>query len=416
MQAVILAGGVGSRLERAAGGKPKCLVEIGGKPLIEHQLEALADEGIGKVLIVTGYKSDEVQKIVGNRAEYIENTRYEETNSLYSLWLVRDWVKDPFVLMNGDLLFHPEILSRLLAQGGNALAFDSTSSKGKEQTKVAVREGVVIDLGKDLRPELARGESLGLLCFDLKGVHALFSRTHALIESGGEKSWVIEGVRAACSDVEVCAVNMAGLPWAELDFPADLERARNQVWPEIWGDRWKKVVAWRRTKWAAAALLMGGLIFAGWAASTRWVQNEPQWTNAAPQQAQRVLLELPRGRQRWCRSVKGKPVVTAVEGPTRLRVEIRLLMPEGTTEPGRYVAQVSLDGAVAAGETFKATPVKEASLRGFTVGDRDRIELDVPEGEHRVEVDLLSGTSDAFLTRIRFPETAYRENDDTEKE
>ena len=416
MQAVILAGGVGSRLEKVAGGRPKCLVEIGGKTLIEHQLEALADEGIGKVLIVTGYKSDEVKKMVGNRAEYIENLCFEETNSLYSLWLAKDWVKDPFVLINSDLLFHPDILGRLLSQGGNALAFDSTSSKGKEQTKVAVREGVVIDLGKDLRPELSRGESLGLMCFDLKGGHALFSRTHALVENGGEKSWSIEGVRAACNDIELCAVNMAGLPWAELDFPADLDRARNEVWPEIWGDRWKKVVMWRRTRWAAAALLMAGLIFSGWTASSRFLMAEPLWMSIPAQKAERVSLNFPKGRQHWWKSTKGRPVSAVVDGPTQVRVEVRLLMPPGVSEPVRYVVQVSLDDGVVAGETFKATPEKKAALPGFTVGDRDRVELDVPAGEHRVAVDLLSATSDKFLARIRYPESAPHDEKDTEKE
>ena len=73
MRAIILAAGVGSRLQALSGGKPKCLVEIGGRPLILHQLEALADHGIGPVLIVAGYKADEVRSVVGDRAEFVVN-------------------------------------------------------------------------------------------------------------------------------------------------------------------------------------------------------------------------------------------------------------------------------------------------------------------------------------------------------
>ena len=130
MRAIILAAGVGSRLQALSGGKPKCLVEIGGRPLILHQLEALADHGIGPVLIVAGYKADEVRSVVGDRAEFVVNDRYQETNSLYSLWLAREHVDGPFILLNCDLFFSPEILERLLDAPSNALAYDSTSSRG----------------------------------------------------------------------------------------------------------------------------------------------------------------------------------------------------------------------------------------------------------------------------------------------
>ncbi|MBM2845664.1 MAG: Nucleotidyl transferase [Bacteroidetes bacterium] len=180
MQAVILAAGVGSRLGTVSNGLPKCLLRIADRPLIEHQLEALADAGIGQVLVVLGYKADEVRRVVGYRAEYIENPHYQETNSLYSLWLARQWVTGPFVLINSDLLFHPQVLDRLLAKGGNAIAFDASSSSGQEQTKVFVRDGRVWDLGKDLAPELIRGESLGMLTFDSEGQTALFDRVEAV--------------------------------------------------------------------------------------------------------------------------------------------------------------------------------------------------------------------------------------------
>src|ERR671938_1334467 len=134
MQAVILAGGVGSRLRALSGGKPKCLIEVGGRPLILHQLEALADHGVGPVLVVLGYQAETVKAVIGERAETIVNDRYPETNSPYSLWLAREWVKGPFVLLNSDLLFDPHILERLLEEDGNVLAYDSTSSRGREQT------------------------------------------------------------------------------------------------------------------------------------------------------------------------------------------------------------------------------------------------------------------------------------------
>jgi choline kinase len=159
MQAVILAAGLGSRLKPLTGGKAKALVEVGDRPLILHQLEMLADHGIGPTLVIAGYQADEVRRVVGERAEVLVNERFAETNSLYSLWLAREWVKGPFILLNCDLLFDPRILERLLEESGNVLAYDATSSRGREQTKVAIKERRVVDIGKDLPPSSARGES-----------------------------------------------------------------------------------------------------------------------------------------------------------------------------------------------------------------------------------------------------------------
>ncbi|MFQ5929255.1 MAG: NTP transferase domain-containing protein [Acidobacteriota bacterium] len=412
MQAVILAAGVGSRLERVSNGLPKCLLPVGGRPLIEHQLEALADVGVGKVLVVVGHQADEVRKTVGNRSEYIENTRFETTNSLYSLWLARDWVKDPVVLLNCDLLFHADILDRLLAKGGNALAFDSTSTKGQEQTKVAIREGKVIDLGKDLPPELSRGESLGLMCFDHKGSRALFSRAHALIQKGAETSWVIEVVRSVCAEVNMQGINVAGLPWVEIDFPYDLDRAQREIWPAMWGSRWKRTVYWRKTKYIAMAFVTAILVYTGWITGSHSGVEKVVWTNEPLSGAKKISLTFPQGRQVWWMSSQGHPLHAMINGPSPVKAEVRLLMPPGTKEPGRYVIQVSLDGQPYTWESFKATPDPDTSMPGMVVGDRDRVKLEIPEGSHLIEVDLLVGTSDRFLARIRYPEPAFPEEDE----
>src|SRR5574341_27914 len=226
MRAVILAGGVGSRLDSRSGGRPKALVEIGGRPLVMHQLEALADHGVGPVLMVVGHKHEMIREVVGQRVEYLLNERYQDTNSLYSLWLAREWIRGPFVLLNSDLVFDPEILARVLEEPGNVLAYDSTSSHGREQTKVAIRERRVTDLGKDLPPRSARGESLGLLKFDEEGAKAMLGAAEHLIGEGHDRAWVIEATRAVCRSVPIYGVNVAGLPWAEVDFPYDLEQAR----------------------------------------------------------------------------------------------------------------------------------------------------------------------------------------------
>jgi L-glutamine-phosphate cytidylyltransferase len=404
VQAVILAGGVGSRLDKLTEGKPKCLVEIGGRPLILHQLEALSDHGVGPVLMVVGYNHEAIRAVVGQRVEYLVNERFRETNSLYSLWLAREWVRGPFVLLNSDLFFEPEILARLLEEPGNVLVYDSTSSRGREQTKVAIRERKVIDLGKDLPPASARGESLGLLKFEADGAKAILEVAGQQIAGGHEQAWVIDATRAVCKMVPVYGANVAGLPWTEVDFPHDLEVARSDVWPAIWRGRWRRAIYWKRTRWVAAGLAALVLAVGGWFASTRVGPASLDWESVPPLAAPARSLALPSGLQKWWMVARGDSMAAQVDGGTPLRVEFRLLMTAQGPDTRRYVVAVSIDGAIHDWDAFTATPDSTAVLSGTLVGDRDRLEFTLPPGRHVVRVTLVAGHGDRMLVRIRRPE------------
>lgn len=412
MQAVILAAGKGSRLNGTTNGLPKCLLKVGGQAIIEHQLEALSEAGIGEILIVTGYKAEEIRKVVGNQVEYRNNDRYDKTNSLYSLSLASNWVKGPFVLMNCDVLFEPEVLHKLVAKSGNALAYDSTAATGQEQTKVAMREGRIIDLGKDLPKELARGESLGILCFDSKGSQELFSRVKALVQNGGAKSWVMEAVRIICNSIFIRGVNVAGLPWVEIDFPYDFNRAQKEVWPAIYKNRWKKTIRWRKIKWFAGGIAAMLLITIGLFAGFELFNQSTTWSTVLPVNGQELQLTMPDGVQRWWVAPKDDTIKAEVRGPSTLRVEVRLILASLDRDIEQYIVETALDGKVNRWEVFKATPDEVPISPELYFGDRDRIEIEVPSGNHTLGVSLLAGECNQFLTRIRYPEVETDEDDD----
>lgn len=404
MQAVILAGGVGSRLKTQTGGRPKCLVEIGGRPLLLHQLEALADHGVGPVLCVLGYQADVVRSVIGDRAECVVNSRYEETNSLYSLWVAREWVQGPFVLLNCDLLFHTQILDRLLQEPGNVLAYDSTSSRGREQTKVAIRQRRVVDVGKDLPASSARGESLGMLKFDAEGARALLEIADQLVRDGLEDSWVIEAIRALCGRVPLYGLNIAGEPWAEIDFPYDLDVARREVWPAIWKGRWKRRVYWKRTRWAAVAIASLALALIGWQANTQVGPASVDWETVPLTGGDTVLIARTIGAQRWWSAGLGVPVVAQVNSP-QVVAEVRLVLPDTANARLRYVVAVTLDGKPYDWEAFTASRDTAISVHGHSVGDKDRLSFALPPGPHQLGVRLLDGHGSELLVRFRQPET-----------
>lgn len=404
MQAIILAAGMGSRLSTLTGGSSKALVKVGDRPLILHALEALADHGVGPVLVVVGHQADEVQRTVGERAETLLNERFAETNSLYSLWLAREWIRGPFLLLNCDLFFEPDILDRVLVEPGTVLAYDSTSSRGREQTKVAVRERRVVDLGKDLPAASARGESLGLVKFDEAGARAMLSATDELIRAGQEQAWVIEATRVVCAQIPVCGVNVAGAAWTEIDFPHDLDVARREVWPQIWKGRWRRQVYWRRTRWAAVGIAGLFLALVGWMANSRMGPASVVWESVSLTGASPLRILRAGGRtQRWW-VVGPDSVVRATVSGTAALIECRLLLSVDSAVPSgvHYVVGVTLDGKEYDWRAWQATPDTGVQVVGKVVGDRDRIEVPlVPDAPHEITVRLVAAQGGRLLVRIR---------------
>lgn len=233
MQAVILAAGQGVRMNGSANGKPKCLVDVGGRTLLEHQLAVLHDLGIHDVCVVIGHGAGAVRALVGTHCHCVENPLYRETNSLYSLWLVREWVRGPFLVVNADVLASPEIYRRVVDREGNALAFDSRSGQEDEHMKVRLRAGRLERVAKDLARERCDGENVGILRFEAGAGRELFAQAGAMIAGGLSNAWAPAAVDQIAARYPISAVDVAGLPWIEIDYPSDLDLARQDVWPAI---------------------------------------------------------------------------------------------------------------------------------------------------------------------------------------
>ena len=405
MKAIILAAGLGSRLGEKAKGRPKALQRVGGRALIEHQLEALSAEGVGPVVVVVGHAEDQIRTVLGESVEYVVNDRPDETNSLFSLWLARNWLEGDVLILNSDLLFHPEILKRLLKQPGSALAFDSGSHAGAEQTKVGLSGSRVTDLGKDFPETGARGENLGLIKLDRRGTEFLLKRAEAIIAQGGERTWVTEAVRSVLAEVEVTGVNMAGLPWVEIDFPYDLDMARRQVWPEIQRSL-HPARSWvrkgRLPLGAAAVLGFAALI---WGGSAQLGPASVDWESLVPTEGAAVDLQrLDRGSQRWWRVARGESATVAIQGNLPLRVEARPLLIDDAQTDAAYVLELTLNGEIFHYEANRGAPDGDVSLDEARVGERDRDTYEVPPGRHELKVTLLAGAADAVLVRIRQPD------------
>jgi choline kinase len=238
MRGVILAAGKGSRLNGTAGDKPKCLVEIGGMTLIERQIQTLHGAGIDEVVVVVGCQADRVRQVCGDRVTYVENSRFAETNSLYSLWTARALLYQGFVVLNCDVLFHPALLDGLLATHHDAaLLIDyreaGQAPYGDEEMKVKVRRGRVIAMSKALPPEEADGENLGIVKFGPASAPHLINIMNGIVAAGGFRDWAPKAFSAFAQERPLHAIGTEQYPWIEIDFPEDYQRAVRDVLPGI---------------------------------------------------------------------------------------------------------------------------------------------------------------------------------------
>lgn len=239
MKAIILAAGVGKRLWPVTQHRPKCLIEIGGQSLLHRYLESLASLGIPRANIVVGYKQEMIRAAVegnsyGLNVSFLVNEQFHR-GSISSLWIARTVLDDDVIVMDADVLFHREILRRLVQSPyPNALLMDDSVKQTGEECMVVAAGGRVIALTKKMpsRYDLA-GEGVGFL----KVRHADTPHVVASLRTFVDRdAWQMEYEDALIGffrEVKVGYEVIGGLPWTEIDFPEDIEKAERDVLPKM---------------------------------------------------------------------------------------------------------------------------------------------------------------------------------------
>ncbi len=234
MKAIILSAGQGKRLLPLTSEMPKCLLPIGNKTLLEWQLDVLASCGVNQGTVVVGYGADKVDSLVKQRSgpqmiETFLNAEYATSDNLVSCWKVREKMEGDFLLINGDTLFEPAILERLLQMPKNEVTVTISHKKeyDADDMKVQLDGTRLLQIGKTLAPGEVDAESIGMILFREPGA-AWFraAMEQALKEPAARKRWYLSVINEMAQTKPVWTCSVAGLSWAEVDYPADLENAR----------------------------------------------------------------------------------------------------------------------------------------------------------------------------------------------
>ena len=132
MRALILNSGMGTRMGDITNNHPKCMTEISeDETIVSRQLRLLKTCGITDVVMTTGYLADVLESYCDSlnldlNIKYINNSKYKDTNAIYSIYCARDYLDDDIVLMHGDLVFTLEILKKILKEDRSVMTISTT--------------------------------------------------------------------------------------------------------------------------------------------------------------------------------------------------------------------------------------------------------------------------------------------------
>ena len=146
MQAVILAAGMGKRLGELTKGNTKCMIEVGGETLISRLLHQLDQLHLQRIILVVGYKAKELREYLLNihiqtAIEYVENTIYDKTNNIYSLYLAKDYLtKDDTLLFESDIIMEDSLIQKLIENPYPDLALVDKYESWMDGTVVTIDE------------------------------------------------------------------------------------------------------------------------------------------------------------------------------------------------------------------------------------------------------------------------------------
>jgi choline kinase len=239
MKAIILAAGTASRLRPLTDQIPKCLLDVGGKTILGRALENLQVHHITNVILVTGYLEDRIRRFVRKNfphmnVEFLTNALYASTNNIYSLWMTRDLIRGhSMLLLDSDIIFDGNIIDRLQeSEQEDCLAVKTGIALGHEEIKVRVDiHGRVMEIGKDVHPENALGESIGIEKFGRKFTENLFTELDKMIQVEGKVDIFYEAAfqRIIDGGHRPFAIDTGTLACIEIDTIEDLESARGML-------------------------------------------------------------------------------------------------------------------------------------------------------------------------------------------
>lgn len=240
---IIIAAGIDTRLMPLTKDKPKCMLDVNGKTILQRQIETFKQCGIDDLVVVRGYKKKTINY---PRLRYCYNSDYKTNNILGSLFSAEAEMNDVFIATYSDILFTKSIVEKLLKSAADISLCIDTSWRSRyadryqhpieEAEKVVLKNGKVVKMGKSINPNEAHGEFMGLAKFSKTGAEILrsnykiaeklFSNKPFHEASVFHKAYLTDIIQELIDRGFVVDYTPISDNWIEIDTHEDLQRAK----------------------------------------------------------------------------------------------------------------------------------------------------------------------------------------------
>ncbi len=245
MKTVMLAAGVGRRLYGDDDTQPpKSLLEFEGRSLLRRHVETLVACGVEGLVLVVGYRHEAVASEAEAHApagfiQTVFNPDFRD-GPVVSLHMAASTMRsgDDILFMDADVLYHPALIERLLSNPAEAcFLFDQEIEGGNEPVRLCIRDGVPVEFGKGVEGTFDRvGEWPGFLRMSARIANRVADAIAGHVAAGQRELAYEPAMREVLLDEPKGVFgyeDISGLPWIEIDFPGDLQRAENSILPAI---------------------------------------------------------------------------------------------------------------------------------------------------------------------------------------
>lgn len=231
--ALLLAAGTGSRLMPLTLNSPKCLTEVNGKSFLERLVENLILKGFKRLVIVTGHQKHCIEEFISNLSadltiEFIFSPLYKTTNNIYSLWMARETIKEPFMLVEGDLIFDVSLLDEMIYPDRIAVAKILPWMNGATVTIDGSQQVKSFHKNTDINGVSGlKYKTVNIYSFSLVSWEAIIERLNQNIEANKVTGYyeTVFGEMMTDNQLSLKAVDFDNKHWYEVDTLKDLTEA-----------------------------------------------------------------------------------------------------------------------------------------------------------------------------------------------
>jgi len=230
--ALLLAAGLGSRLHPLTQDKPKCLTVVDGVPILGQLVSCLDQHDFKRLVVVTGHFESCIQDYLGTQVggvmiEYVYSPLYATTNNIYSLWMAREIIQEPFLLVESDLVFDMSLLDDMLYPDRIAVARMQPWMNGTTVAVSRFQEVEAFWIGTAGPPDELEYKTVNIYSLSLSSWHRVKERLDQHISAGKVHDYYEIVFAEMVADGSLClqAVSFDGRPWYEIDTLEDLAAA-----------------------------------------------------------------------------------------------------------------------------------------------------------------------------------------------